>query len=198
MDIPNTNTEKDLLLRVAAGNEDSFRELCVLYSSLLFTTIFRFCDQRWLAEEIVQDTLLKVWLEKERLVEIDNFKGWLYTIASHLTINALKKIRNDQTKLEQWQQLIPAESLALPGTEKSDSFYRQLLADAVQRLPPKQQQTYRLIKEQQLKRTEVAAILQVSPETVKWNLEQAIRSIRAYCLSKINWVTVLIWIKINF
>lgn len=64
--------------------------------------------------------------------------------------------------------------------------FKNILDQAIVRLPEKQQATYRLIKEQNLKRDQAAAELNVSPETVKWNLDQAMRSIRAYCLAHLK------------
>ncbi|HSC38527.1 MAG TPA: sigma factor-like helix-turn-helix DNA-binding protein, partial [Chitinophagaceae bacterium] len=78
--------------------------------------------------------------------------------------------------------------VAVEGTDHSllEKQYESILRAAVGHLPEKQRQTYRLIKQQGLKREEAARELAVSPETVKYNLEQAMRSIRAYCLAQLD------------
>jgi len=64
--------------------------------------------------------------------------------------------------------------------------YSEILHRAVKQLPNKQKQTYLLIKEEGLKREQVAAHLKVSQETVKSNLDEAMKNIRAYCLSRLG------------
>ena len=57
-----------------------------------------------------------------------------------------------------------------------------ILQKAIEKLPDQQKQVYRLIKEDNLKRNEVAQLLQIQPETVKYHLAQAMKNIRAFCL----------------
>jgi RNA polymerase sigma-70 factor (ECF subfamily) len=186
------HNEREILLRVAGGDEVAFREVCEYYSPLLYTTIFRFTNEQWIADEVVQDTLLKLWLKKADLSEIDNFKGWLYTVASNLTVNALKKIRKEKNDIDHWLHIATQDNTLVDAFSRENEAYWELLTEAIDRLPPKQRDTFRLIKEQKMKRNDAARILQVSPETVKWNLEQALRSIRAYCMARIDNIAILI------
>jgi RNA polymerase sigma factor (sigma-70 family) len=61
-----------------------------------------------------------------------------------------------------------------------------LLQKAIDRLPHQQKQVYQLIKEGDLKRGEVAELLQIKPETVKFHLAQAMKNIRTYCMLHLN------------
>jgi len=56
------------------------------------------------------------------------------------------------------------------------------LQNAIDRLPNQQKQVYYLIKDQGLKRDEVAHKLHIQPETVKFHLAQAMKNIRAVCM----------------
>jgi RNA polymerase sigma-70 factor (ECF subfamily) len=60
--------------------------------------------------------------------------------------------------------------------------FTSLLQKAIDRLPHQQKQVYQLMKEGDLKRGEVAELLQIKPETVKFHLAQAMKNIRAYCM----------------
>jgi len=55
-----------------------------------------------------------------------------------------------------------------------------------------------LIKEKHMKRNEAASLLNVSPETVKWNLDQAMRNIRAYCLANMKELPLIIVLHLFF
>ncbi len=67
-----------------------------------------------------------------------------------------------------------------------DKEFTSLLQKAIDRLPHQQKQVYKLMKEEDLKRGEVAKLLHVQPETVKFHLAQAMKNIRAYCMLHLN------------
>jgi RNA polymerase sigma factor, sigma-70 family len=182
--------EKDLLRLVSLGNETAFRALYDHYRPVVFTTAIRLIEETWTAEEVVQDTFLQVWLKRTELHNIENFPGWLYTIATNLTYNALTK-KQRITKNE--SQLTPPTNAPLTPVESLlHKEYDKILEQAINRLPPKQKQTYILLKKEGKKREEAALELGVSPETVKWNLEQAMRSIRAYCMARESGLVMLL------
>ncbi|GGH06686.1 sigma-70 family RNA polymerase sigma factor [Sphingobacterium alkalisoli] len=167
---------------VIAGSDSAFRELFDAYRPNIYTTALRITNNEWMAEDIVQDTFVKVWMSREELTNVTNFEGWLYVIAKNITFNILKKQKNYKAYFlaeskEALLRVYPEADYMV-----QDKEFQLILQQAIDRLPPKQQQTYKLIKELQLKRDEAATELNVSPETVKWNLEQAMKSIRAYCM----------------
>lgn len=176
----------ELLQQVSAGDEQAFKSLFDCFRPNIYTTALRFTNNEWMAEDIVQDTFVKVWLNKEVLPTLDNFEGWLYILAKNITLNVLKK--RDNYKAYYQEEAKDALLRYFPEADYlvQDKEFQHMLQQAIQRLPPKQQQTYKLIKEEYQKRDEVASLLNVSPETVKWNLDQAMKSIRAYCLANMK------------
>ncbi|MDR2284332.1 MAG: sigma-70 family RNA polymerase sigma factor [Sphingobacterium sp.] len=176
----------ELLQQVAAGDEQAFKSLFDRFRPNIFTTALRFTNNEWMAEDIVQDTFVKVWLNKQLLPTLDNFEGWLYILAKNITLNVLKK--RDHYKAYYQEEAKDALLRYFPEADYlvQDKEFQHMLQQAIKRLPPKQQETYRLIKEEYHKREEVASLLNVSPETVKWNLDQAMKSIRAYCVSNMK------------
>ena len=172
----------ELLQKVAAGDEIAFAKMFDLYRPNIYSTALRITGADFIAEEIAQDTFLKVWLNRSGLPDLNNFDGWLYTIAKNLTFNALKG--EQQEKKKRLEMVRESLEVQYPQADHlvQEKQFNAILEEAIARLPPKQKQTYLLIKRQEMKREEVAAELQVSPETVKWNLEQAMKSIRAFCL----------------
>ncbi|MFD2598206.1 RNA polymerase sigma factor [Sphingobacterium corticis] len=177
---------KSILAKVSEGDEGAFKTLFDMYRPNIYTTALRVADNEWMAEDIVQDTFVKVWLNKHLLTTIDNFEAWLYILARNITLNIVKK--RDNYKAYAQEEAKAALIRIYPEADYllQDKEFRNMLEEAIERLPPKQRETYQLIKEQHLKRHEAAALLKVSPETVKWNLDQAMKSIRAYCLAKMK------------
>lgn len=176
----------ELLQRVAAEDELAFKSLFDTFRPNIYTTALRFTNNEWMAEDIVQDTFVKVWLNKQLLPTLNNFEGWLYILAKNITLNVLKK--RDNYKAYYQEEVKDALLRYFPEADYlvQDKEFQHMLQQAIKRLPSKQQETYKLIKEEYLKREEVASLLNVSPETVKWNLDQAMKSIRAYCLANLK------------
>lgn len=175
--------EKELLVRIADGDEEAFTLVYNRYKDAIYYTAQKMTSSTVLAEEVIQDVFLKFWIRREKAPGIENIKAYLHTMAENLIFDAVRKQQKEQHfKTTQNEEAFSATPAIL--LEQKD--YALILQNAVNRLPPKQRETYRLIKEQGLKRDQVAGLLKVSPETVKWNLDQAMRSIRAHCLRQLG------------
>jgi len=127
------------------------------------------------AEEIVSDVFIKLWQIRARLMDIGNLKVYLYTIARNFSLNYLsKKYRDITVTLDS----IDVETTISGPAEMciSADIVRQI-RQAIQELPPQCKLVFQLVKEEGLKYKEVAAILDISPLTVRNQLAIAIRKI---------------------
>ena len=172
--------EKELLCKIALGDQHAFGLLFRSHRTTIYFTALRLTQSPAISEEIVQDVFMKVWLRRTSLPGIGQFNAWLFTIAQNTIYSAMRKRYREITI----QRSINAASSLPQPAEDPNPGYEQLLEEAVNHLPSKQKNTYILIKKEGLKRQEAASILNVSAETVKSNLEQAIRNIKAYCTAK--------------
>ena len=82
--------ESDLLAEVARGNENAFKVLFDRYWDKIFSVAFVLTKSVVLAEEIVQDVFLKIWLNRLKLPEIENFEGYLFIIGRNHIFNELR------------------------------------------------------------------------------------------------------------
>lgn len=180
------HNEQELLLLISKGDEVAFRKLFHFYKPVIYTSALRMAGDPALANDIYQDIFLRVWLKRTTLAGMENFGGWLFTVARNLMFDSLKRAGNKQTdKLDAIGDARPDTSYDPAGILQEKEVLA-VLSEAVSRLPPKQRETYQLIKVEGLSRFETATRMKVSPETVKWNLDQAMRSIRAYCLKHLD------------
>ncbi|RFS20659.1 RNA polymerase sigma factor [Chitinophaga silvatica] len=191
-----TVNEEMLIKLVAEGNQRAFSALVKAYRANIYTTALQLLHNRQMAEEVLQDVFLKVWLQRSSLTEIDNFPAWLNAVSRNTIYSAFKRSLKEKVlpvgELE--ESLDAGYNTADPLLEKE---YSNLLHTAISRLPEKQQQTYRLIKLQGLKRSEAAAKLGVSTETVKYNLDEASKKVRAYCLAQLPLGALLLLLNIR-
>lgn len=176
---------EELLVHVAHGDEKSFATLFHCYRNKIYSVAYRLTQSTFLAEEVVQDIFLKLWLKRDTLTEIKDFENYLFIMARNHVFSAIKRSVRQQSLVD---ELI----LEMPSSENStynkiiSQEYEQILQQAVDLLPPQQKQIYLLSKEQELKREEIAKLLHISSETVKTHLSRALRHIRAYSVSKLE------------
>lgn len=183
--LQSSNSEQDVLMRVAQGDKDAFEQLFNRYRNKIYSIAFELTGSGSMAEEIVQDVFLKIWLKRNTLEEIAHFQAYLFTITRNYVFTALKRIARKETVEMNAVQGMPS---FYHDTENRvlDKDYTALLQTAIDRLPLQQKQVYTLIKKEWYSREEAAAALQISPETVKTHLAQAMRHIRAWCLAHID------------
>jgi RNA polymerase sigma-70 factor (ECF subfamily) len=130
-----------------------------------------------LAEEVVQDVFLKIWLKRADLDHVKSFKAYLYVVMQNTMYKALKQSAALHTETLQ----IVHEHTTNTSDAVLDSDYKHLLQQGVERLPNQQKQVYQLIREKGLNRKEVAGLLGIDPETVKFHLSKAVKSLWNYC-----------------
>ena len=70
----NFDKEKELLLQISEGNEIGFRYIFHLYGDIVYANIFSIIKSSTIAKDLVQDTFLRVWLYRDKLPEIENFR----------------------------------------------------------------------------------------------------------------------------
>lgn len=182
--------EKELLQLVSRGDEAAFAQIFHAYRNKIFTVALKITESTTVAEEIVQDVFLKIWLKRDSLPEVNDFASYLFIIARNHTFNELKKM----ARQEKFQQN-PEGSEPIGSFNADDPLlnknYEAILKEAISRLSPQQQKVYYYSKEEGLKREEIAEKMGISPETVKIHLSHAMKSIRAYCMGKLGFPFIL-------
>ncbi len=171
-----------MLQQVAAGDERAFRLLFGAYHQLLATHVYRLTESAVLAEEIVQDVFLKIWMSREALAEIQHFRAYLFVVSKNQALNALRKIARERARQLAWQK----EQQETGVTESPEAIYYSLIDTAISRLPPQQQKVYLLSRHERLRYREIAERMDLSQETVKKYLQLAIASISDYVRDNID------------
>lgn len=190
-------TEQELLRLVAEGDRNAFTQLYNNYRNKIYSIAYELTESTTVAEEIVQDTFLKIWVKRDSLLEVEHFRAWLFTITRNYVFTALKRIARKESI-----EVSAIQDAPLYDHDTEDRVlnneYTRILQAAIDRLPEQQKQVYNLIKKEGLKREEAAAALHLSPETVKTHLAQAMRSIRTYCLARLDISIALIILIRNY
>jgi len=169
--------EKKLLLRAAAGHEGAFTQLFFLYRHKLYSFLLRLTESPEMTEDVIQDVFLKLWKDRENLVNIEQFGGYIYRMAQHHALNAFRRMAKESLVMAELTRTTEAAS-ADAGDQLNIREVREKLQYALDHLPPKQKLVYTLSREQGLKHEEIARQLNISPSTVNNHMIAALRSIR--------------------
>ena len=84
-------TDEELILLFQNSDANAYSELALRYKDKLKSFIFRYTNEMAQAEDLAQDTLLKVYIKKDSYKPIAKFSTWLYTIAQNLAKTELRK-----------------------------------------------------------------------------------------------------------
>lgn len=171
----------DLLVRCKRGDTAAFRSLVERYTPYAFALAFRFVADDNDAEDIVQDSFIRVWNNLAMFDERKKFSTWFYRIVVNLCYDRLRRDRR-------WRSLFQAtrSDEAVDGidetadvhakTENADlAFHIHHFAEC---LPLKQRTVFILRDFQNLTIEEVADIMHISTASVKTNLCYARQSLR--------------------
>lgn len=170
--------DRELLLKVAANDEQAFRQLFDNYHQQLGAHMLQITRSMELAEEVVQDVFLKIWMSREVLTEVRDFRAYLFVVSKNHALNCLRRLAKERVLKKEWESDQRVRRLTA-DTEQSAGYY-SLIDKAIDQLPPQQQKVYLLSRHQRLKYSEIAIQLNLSRETVKKYLQFAIASIRSY------------------
>lgn len=197
----NDLSEQNLLYAIANGDEQAFAILYNQYHNRLthFLTKFTANDPS-LGADILQEAFLRLWLNRDRIGEINNFQAWIYKIVSNESLTFLRKeahIQNKTIRLKDQYDINRLESVETPRVMEFMEL-KNIIQQSIQNMPDQRRRIYLMSREQGLTSAEIASNLNISQNTVYNTLTTALKHIRkdlsdnGYLIS----TTVLLLLKI--
>lgn len=168
-----------LVVQMAQGDETAFRQLFDRYWDNIYGVALTFTKSPDIAEEIVQDVFLKIWLKRDQLPAVEKFDAYLFIVARNHILNKLRKKIKEEPLLDLALDEIQ-ESANTPENIVVTKEYERLVRQAVEQLPPQQRLIYNLSRQQGLSQEEIAASLHISRNTVKSHMNKALQVIRSF------------------
>ncbi len=178
---------KNLQEKIALQRDQAaYKQLFLSYYGDLYRFAIGFVRVKEAAEEVVSDVMLRIWCQEEKLLLVDNLAVYLYRATRNRCLNYIRdNQKHSTTSLEQFD-----DCFQYPQSNPEEAYLRNewtgRLQEAVSGLPPKCKMVYKLVREDGLTYKEVAAILEISENTVDRHLNNAlhkmVRSVKAYVL----------------
>lgn len=171
--------EKELFRQIAIGDEHAFRSLFDLYKTKIYFFILHIVHTEAEAEELVQEVFMRLWISRQSLVNVENPDSYLFIMARNRSLDYIQQVAGERKLKQQLQQ---QQEFSANTTEEDIDFSqsKQLVDAAVSQLPKQQELVFRLSKEQGLSRQQIAQQLNISENTVRNHLAEAIKFIKNY------------------
>lgn len=179
-----------ILQDIAAGSSKAFRALYAHWEPTLSSFIFQVTRSKVMTAEIVQDVFLKIWMTRESLVEVKDFKAYLFVISKNRAINALKKSLADLERMKKYASEVPFNEQ--PEDDDNDQLPFTLIDEAIDQLSPRQKEIFLLHRHERYSYREISEQLGIGIESVKTHLSLAVKSIKQHIENKIALIILLI------
>ena len=169
-----------LFKSVVRGDETAFRLLFETYSRRLFHVAYYYLNSRELAEEAVLDVFTVIWQKRETLSHVKEPERYLYISVKNQALHYVRRgyvQEKDSFSLYE-MELIPDSDT--PEKSLMDEEYQVLVQQAIDSLPPKCREVFRLVLSDKLKNREIADVLGISEKTVNIHIAKAYERIAEY------------------
>jgi len=174
-------SDEELMEEIVRGSEAAFAALVRRYQGRVINVVSRLINDRDRAQEIAQETFLRVFIHRERYRPSGKFSTWLYTIAMNLGKNEIRR-RVRARGVVSLDKLLEATgdsggfiADAGPGPERlyQRRDIKRRVAEAVAKLPTKFREVIVLRDLQQLSYEEIGDVLQIPGGTVRSRINRA-------------------------
>jgi RNA polymerase sigma-70 factor (ECF subfamily) len=167
-----------LIKAVAEGNEHAFRELYETTQRKVFHYLYRFTNDRHMAEDLVVDTYVEVWKSARKFRGESRVLTWIIGISRNIAMNAFRQNRVKESELDENMMSPPEQFQNCAGNEVN-----QILKDALNSMPVIHREILDLVFLQGMHYEEIARIVQIPVNTVKtrvFHAKEKLRSVLKY------------------
>ena len=169
--------EKELLEKIAAGDETAFKDLFHLWRDKLYFFVLRITHSPAMAEDILQDVFVKIWTNRATLHTIQHLDAYIYKMSQNQAITGMKRAAQETLILSKLKKDTDTEELVTEDAVIHRELSRNFQA-ILHKLPTQQRLVYTLTHIHGLKHDEVAQQLKISASTVKNHMTRALCTIR--------------------
>ena len=173
-------TGADIVAEIQKNSNAGFKLLASQYSERIYWHIRRAVTTHQDAEDITQETFLRIFQSLDKLKSADALKSWIYRIATNEALRFIDKRGDKALELDDATNI------------ESDSYvnYSDLeaieLKNAINQLPPKQRMAFNMRYYDELEYEEIASILGTTVHNVRANYHNAKERIIKY-MNSVNW-----------
>ncbi len=168
---------EDEFLSFQSGDEYIFKYVYDTYYDLIIRKVYRLCRDVEVAEEIVQESFVQLFLHKDRLEDATGIYPYLYTVSKRQAISWFRKKvtreRFQEYLLHQWQEQSDESQHSM-----DEKDIAQIIYDVIDQLPTQQRLVYKMNKVDEKSYHEIADAVGISKNTVRNHIANASKIVR--------------------
>ncbi|MFV1883072.1 MAG: RNA polymerase sigma-70 factor [Balneola sp.] len=153
-------------------SEQEFKELYRTYYPVMLRVAVYILKEEQAAEDAVQEVFLKVWNNPSFLSGVEHIKAYLILTTRNLCFDKLKKQKRES------DHILQLESASHEDETGNEAIFREVLEEAVSKLPPKCRLIFSLSRFEGLSNDEIAEYLEISKRTVETQISLALKAFR--------------------
>ena len=169
--------ETRILKKIRKGDKAAFEILFRQYYQGLCGYAESLVSNAGVAEEIVQDVFFNIWKNRKRLVIYTNWKAYLYRAVFNNSMMVLRKSKKEIMLDMNWALSQPGTE-AIPSEELESRELGAAIKLAIESLPTRTGEIFRMSRFEGMKYAEIAAQLSISVKTVEANMGKALKALR--------------------
>jgi RNA polymerase sigma factor (sigma-70 family) len=181
--------EVALVSRLRAGDATAFDEIYDIFNHRLLSFLSRMAKNRSVAEDLVEETWLRLVSGSDDLDADTRLGPWLFTVARNLYISHCRSRAREHSCAADLILLWPGELPRSPFDLVSSGEFEQRLEAAIASLPPACREALLLVGVEQLRPVDAAKVCGITPESLRQRLSRA-RKLISELLSDKGRVTV--------
>ena len=174
----------NLLHGLIIGDEETYIFLFKEYYVCLCSYSRRYVGRKDIAEEIVSETIMKIWENRDSIIIHSSVKAYLFQSVCNNSLNYLRKLKTEN-RLETYFQDTQFNNIGFVEIIEETIEHSLLMDDvsleiekALSQLPPQQQKAFRLKRQDGKKIREIAQMMGLSIKTVEMHLSKATINLR--------------------
>lgn len=163
------------------GDKKAFEEIYNEFFGVHYHLCLQYIHNEKAAEEIVQDTFLKLWEIRNTLNDQINIRSFLYTITKNNCLNYLRNQKISMKHIENMKYMemqFNYEALEKLGNYLQFEELRSKIEEAIAQLPAELVETFQLSRFEELSYKEIAEKQNISIKTVEARISKALRILR--------------------
>ncbi len=172
--------DEDLIVLVQQGQKRAYDEIVSRYKGRLFSFIMRMVKDPALAEELTQETLIRVYIHAAKYREIARFSTWVFTIATNLVRNKMRQrsrrpvtISLNPAPEDDEMPVDPADARADTSARIEREELGRLIAEATAKIPERYRVPFLLREVEQLSYEEIQQVTGLKLGTVRSRINRA-------------------------
>jgi RNA polymerase sigma-70 factor (ECF subfamily) len=164
------------LAQIVEDDQEAFARLLRLFWNKVYTQALAYLKSSHIAQELTQDVFLKVWTNRSKLAEVNNFSGYLFVMTRNEIISQLRK--KESEAIEPGDVLEEGEWIPDRQMEYKQSY--ATILKGIELLPPARQNVFKMSRLEGKTYDEIAMEMNISRNGVKDHVVKSLLFLRNY------------------